>query len=79
MKAWHQPFRFLQSVKPPFFDGLSVWDIGVFFFRALIGGAVSSRAASVAFSFFMALFPGIIFVFTLIPFLPTELRIHIFA
>jgi membrane protein len=72
MKAWHRPFRFLQRVKPPFFGGLSVWDIGVFFFRALISGAVTSRAASVAFSFFMALFPGIIFVFTLIPFLPIE-------
>lgn len=72
MDAWSRPFQFLKRVKPPFFDGLSVWDIGVFFYRALYDGAVTSRAASVAFSFFMALFPGIIFVFTLIPFLPIE-------
>jgi membrane protein len=31
---------------------------------------VSSRAASISFSFFLALFPGVIFLFTLIPFIP---------
>lgn len=64
--------RWLSRIKPPFLDNLSVWDIGVFFFRALNEGAVTSRAASVAFSFFMALFPGIIFIFTLIPFIPID-------
>jgi membrane protein len=62
----------LQKIRPPFLDNLSLWDLGTFFYRALSEGAVTSRAASVAFSFFMALFPGVIFVFTLIPFIPIE-------
>ena len=62
----------LQKISPPFLDNLSLWDLGTFFYRALSEGAVTSRAASVAFSFFMALFPGVIFVFTLIPFIPIE-------
>ena len=62
----------LQKIRPPFLENLSLWDIGTFFYRALYEGAVSSRAASVAFSFFMALFPGVIFVFTLIPFIPID-------
>ncbi len=64
--------RWLSRVRPPFWDNLSLWDIGIFFYRALYEGAVTSRAASVAFSFFMALFPGIIFIFTLIPFIPID-------
>jgi len=62
----------LHKIRPPFLDKLSLWDIGTFFYRALSEGAVTSRAASVAFSFFMALFPGVIFVFTLIPFIPID-------
>jgi membrane protein len=62
----------LHKIRPPFLENLSLWDIGTFFYRALYEGAVSSRAASVAFSFFMALFPGVIFVFTLIPFIPID-------
>lgn len=62
----------LQKIRPPFLENLSLWDLGTFFYRALYEGAVSSRAASVAFSFFMALFPGVIFVFTLIPFIPID-------
>lgn len=64
--------KWLRAFRPGFLDGLSIWDIGVFFYRALYDGAVTSRAASVAFSFFMALFPGVIFIFTLIPFIPID-------
>ena len=64
--------RNLNKVKPPFFDGLSVWDILSFFVRGIYQGAITSRAGSVSFSFFLALFPGIIFIFTLIAYLPLD-------
>ena len=64
--------RTLTKVRPPFFDGLSVWDILSFFMRGIYEGAITSRAGSVSFSFFLALFPGIIFVFTLIAYLPLD-------
>jgi len=64
--------RNLNKVKPPFFDGLSIWDILSFFVRGIYQGAITSRAGSVSFSFFLALFPGIIFIFTLIAYLPLD-------
>src|SRR6056300_1883610 len=62
----------LSKVKPPFFDGLSLGDILSFFVRGIYQGAITSRAGSVSFSFFLALFPGIIFIFTLIAYLPLD-------
>ena len=72
-----------QDIKLPLFEGLSLYNVSRFFFRGIIQGSVTSRAGSVAYSFFMALFPGIIFLFTLIPFFPVaslEAEIyHVFA
>src|SRR6056300_1729909 len=62
----------LSRIKPPFFDGLTLWDVLSFFFRGIYEGAISTRAGSVSFSFFLALFPGIIFIFTLIAYLPLD-------
>jgi membrane protein len=54
----------------PGFDRIPLYQVAVFFIRAIVQGSVTSRAASVAFSFFLALFPAIIFFFTIIPYLP---------
>ncbi len=62
----------LKKIKVPYFDGLSVFAVAVFFGKGIWEGAVTSRAASISFSFFLALFPGIIFLFTLIPFIPID-------
>lgn len=61
-----------QRITLPLFEGLSIYDVTRFFLHGIIEGSVTSRAGSVAYSFFMALFPGIIFFFTLIPFFPVE-------
>jgi len=50
-----------QNVRLPLFDGLSAYDVAVFFWKGIYEGSVSSRAASISFSFFLALFPGVIF------------------
>ncbi|MEY2962900.1 MAG: hypothetical protein RL754_161 [Bacteroidota bacterium] len=63
---------YLSKVKPPFFDGLSLWDVLYFFIKGIYEGAISTRAGAVSFSFFIALFPGIIFIFTLIAYLPLD-------
>ena len=60
------------QIKLPWFQGLSVYNVTVFFFKGIYEGRVTNRAASVAFSFFLALFPGIIFLFSLIPYFPFE-------
>lgn len=54
------------------FDRVPIYYVVKFFIQSLLSGTLSSRAASVSFSFFLAIFPGIIFLFTLIPIIPID-------
>ena len=54
----------------PGFDGLPIYYVAKFFFTGLVEGALELRASSLAFKFFLAIFPTIIFLLTLIPFIP---------
>jgi len=56
----------------PGFEGMPIYDVMSFFIKELLDDRVTMRAAAVAFYLFLALFPGIIFLFTLTPFLPIE-------
>ena len=56
----------------PGFDGVPLYDVTVFFVRGLTQGYLTSRAASISFSVFLAIFPFLIFLFTIIPFIPIE-------
>ncbi|MEN8115618.1 MAG: YihY/virulence factor BrkB family protein [Bacteroidota bacterium] len=59
-----------QKISLPLFDGVPLYDVALFFWRSIVDGAITTRASGIAFSFFIALFPGIIFLFTLIPYIP---------
>ncbi len=54
----------------PGFEGVSLYVVSKFFFQGINNGTLNMRAQSLAFSFFLALFPSIIFLFTLIPYIP---------
>lgn len=56
----------------PGFEGLSLYLVTKFFFKGLRNGALNMRATSLSFSFFLALFPTVIFLFTLIPYIPIQ-------
>ena len=56
----------------PGFDGLPIYYVAKFFFKGLIEGALELKASSMAFKFFLAIFPTIIFLLTLIPYIPIE-------
>ncbi len=56
----------------PGFEGLSLYIVTKFFFQGIRNGSLNMRASSLAFSFFLALFPSIIFLFTLIPYIPID-------
>jgi membrane protein len=56
-----------RRISLPLFDGVPLYDVALFFWRSIVDGAITTRASGIAFSFFIALFPGIIFLFTLIP------------
>lgn len=60
------------EIKLPGFEGLPLFDVAVFFSKRFKEGELQTRARSLAFSFFLALFPAIIFLFTLIPYIPLQ-------
>jgi membrane protein len=61
---------FLRKLILPGFDGMPVYDVAAFFIKGLQKGAISMRAAAFSYNFFLALFPAIIFFFTIIPYIP---------
>jgi len=63
---------FTKLVKLPGFEGLSLYDLLELYIFGLVRGAFSYRAGSIAFSFFMALFPFALFLLNLIPYIPIE-------
>ncbi len=49
-------------------DGATLYEVSFFFLRSLVRGAINIRSSAISYNFFLALFPGIIFLFTLVPF-----------
>lgn len=72
MLLWGRILVKAKKISLPGFDGMAIYDVMVFFWRSIVDGALSTRASAIAFSLFVALFPAIIFLFTLIPFIPIE-------
>lgn len=62
----------IKKIKLPGFKGLSLFDLLKTYLLGIIEGTFSPRAGSIAFSFFMALFPFILFLLNLIAYLPIE-------
>ena len=64
--------RPLKKIKLPWLEGLSFYDLLELYIVILVEGAITYRAAAIAFSFFMALFPFALFILNLIPYIPIE-------
>ena len=64
--------HFLQIIKIPGLNGLSLYDLIEMYVLGIINGALTARAGSISFSFFMALFPFLLFILNLIPFIPID-------
>src|ERR1043166_6878964 len=62
--------QYTKRVALPGFDQLPVYDVADFFLTGIQRGSVVTRAQSLAFSFFLAIFPATIFLFSLIPYVP---------
>ncbi|MDD3877394.1 MAG: YihY/virulence factor BrkB family protein [Bacteroidales bacterium] len=56
----------------PGFDSMPLYDVSVFFFRGLMKSSITQRASAISFNMFMALFPAVIFIFTLIAYVPIK-------
>ncbi len=67
---YRQFILFTKRVSFPGFQGESIYNVMHFFFKQILDEDLNMRASALAFDFFIALFPAIIFLFTLIPFIP---------
>src|ERR1700753_4117791 len=54
----------------PGFRPISFYTVAVFFFGEIKQGVLLNKASSLAYNFMLALFPGNIFLFSLIPYIP---------
>ncbi len=61
--------RLLKEIRLPGFKGLSIYDLTEMYVVGIIQGTLSTRASAIAFSLFMAIFPLLIFMLTLVPYL----------
>lgn len=61
-----------RMIKLPGFKGLSLFDLLEMYGKGIVYGTFSSRASSIAYSFFVALFPFLLFILNLIPIIPIE-------
>lgn len=64
--------RLLQKIKLPGLKGMSLYHLLEMYVVGIVRGALTTRASSIAFSFFTAIFPFLIFVLILIPYIPVE-------
>lgn len=56
----------------PGFGSLPLYTVAAFFFQEIARESLLNKASSLAYNFLLAIFPAIIFVFTLIPYIPVE-------
>ncbi|WP_342328051.1 YihY/virulence factor BrkB family protein [Pedobacter sp. FW305-3-2-15-E-R2A2] len=57
----------------PGFSPLPLYTVASFFFKEIGKDSLVNKASSLAYNFMLALFPAIIFLFTLIPFIPRRI------
>jgi membrane protein len=62
--------RFFKQIKLPGFEGLSIYDLLELYIMGIVNGALTTRASAIAFSFFSAIFPFLLFVIIVIPYIP---------
>ncbi|MDD7888108.1 YihY/virulence factor BrkB family protein [Flavivirga sp. 57AJ16] len=61
-----------KQIKLPGLEGLSFYDLLELYAIGIVRGALTTRASAIAFSFFMALFPFLLFVLIIIPYIPID-------
>ncbi|QFZ53720.1 YihY/virulence factor BrkB family protein [Oceanihabitans sp. IOP_32] len=64
--------RFLKKIKLPGLEGLSFYDLLELYFIGIIRGALTTRASAIAFNFFTAIFPFLLFILIIIPYIPID-------
>ncbi|WP_010136565.1 YihY/virulence factor BrkB family protein [Ochrovirga pacifica] len=63
---------FGKKIPVPGLLGMSLYDLLEMYSIGIVKGALTSRAGGISYSFFMALFPFMLFMLTLIPYIPID-------
>lgn len=69
------PLPLVEKIKNftlPGFDGQPLYSVSKFFLTSLSNSALTVRASSIAYNLFLAIFPAMIFFFSMIAYLPIE-------
>ncbi len=66
LKPWEEKIKLITL---PGFDDVPVYHVQRFFMEEIRKNSLPMRSKSIAFSFFLALFPALIFIFSLLPYL----------
>lgn len=72
IKLYIKFYKFVHSVTLPGFDGMPISRVFSFFYKGIVNGAITTRSSAISFNLFVAIFPTLIFLFTLIPFIPID-------
>ena len=64
--------NYLQKLPVPGFSGMSLYELLKLYWDGIIHGFITVRAGAIAYSFFMAIFPFLLFTMTLIPLVPID-------
>jgi len=64
--------RFGKKIKIPGLEGMSLYDVLEMYVIGIVKGALTTRAGGIAYSFFMAIFPFMLFILTVIPYVPID-------
>ncbi|TYB77223.1 YihY/virulence factor BrkB family protein [Bizionia myxarmorum] len=64
--------KFLKKIKLPGLEGLSLYDLMELYTIGIAKGALTTRASAIAFNFFTAIFPFLLFVLIVIPYIPID-------
>lgn len=70
MHLWNKLVSRTKMLSLPGLQGVSIYYVIVFFIRGFQKGTMVTRASSIAFNILIGILPALIFIFTLIPFVP---------
>lgn len=62
--------NYIKTASLPGFDKVPIYEVGVFFFKSITKSSIGIRAAATSYNILLSIFPGIVFFFTIIPYIP---------
>ena len=72
LKIVQAPIHISKKIILPGFDGIPLYNVLKFLITGLQKSSLTTRASSLAFRFFLALFPTLIFLLSLLPYIPID-------